>query len=346
MVSLQHEYGIFGGRDGDFVIHLLRGLKKPVVTTLHTVLERPTPGQRVTLRTVCALSDVVVVQADGAVDVLVDVFDVPREKVVMIPHGAPDVPFLDSAFYKRSIGTEGRRVLLTFGLLSPNKGIEYAIEAVARLVEEFPDLLYVVVGATHPEVKKRHGERYRLSLERLVREKGLQNNVVFHNRFVSDEELGLPALRGHLPYALSGRGADRFGYAGLCGGLREGGCFHPLPVRAGSAGRGPGSPRPLPESCRHGGRPEAAARRPGAEGKDGQKCLHVRPEDDLAGRCPGIRAAVWGCPPGACGFSGGRGLRVRESVRNAWLVESSPAGACAWRALDRVWAGGCSRCTR
>jgi glycosyltransferase involved in cell wall biosynthesis len=189
VVSLQHEYGIFGGRDGDFVIHLLRGLKKPVVTTLHTVLERPAPGQRLTLKTVCALSSVVVAQADGAVDVLVDVFDVLRGKIVVVPHGAPDVPLLDSAFHKRSIGAEGRRVVLTFGLLSPNKGIEYAIEAVARLVDEFPDLLYVVVGATHPEVKKRHGERYRFSLERLVREKGLQSNVVFHNRFVSDEEL-------------------------------------------------------------------------------------------------------------------------------------------------------------
>lgn len=189
VVSLQHEYGIFGGEDGNLVLHLLKGMKKPVVTTLHTVLEQPTPGQRATLKTVCDLSTAVVAQARKAVDMLVDVFDVPREKIVMIPHGAPDVPFLDPAFYKKSRGTEGRRVLLTFGLISPNKGIEYAIEAVARLVEEFPDLLYVVLGATHPEVKKRHGESYRLSLERLVEERGLQDNVVFHNRFVSEEQL-------------------------------------------------------------------------------------------------------------------------------------------------------------
>ena len=189
VVSLQHEYGIFGGEDGNLVIHLLKGMKKPVVTTLHTVLEQPTPGQRVTLKTICALSTVVVVQARRAVDMLADVFDVPRGKIVMIPHGAPDVPFLDPAFYKKSIGAEGRRVLLTFGLMSPNKGIEYAIEAMARLADEFPDLLYIVLGATHPEVKKRHGESYRLSLELLVKERGLQDNVVFHNRFVSEEQL-------------------------------------------------------------------------------------------------------------------------------------------------------------
>ena len=189
VVSLQHEYGIFGGENGNLVIYLLKGLKKPVVTTLHTVLEKPTAGQRETLKTICGLSTLVVAQASKAVDILVGVFDVPRDKILLIPHGTPDVPFLDPAFYKHQCGTEGRRVVLTFGLISPNKGIEYAIEAMSLLVREFPDLLYIVLGATHPEVKKRYGESYRLSLERLVKERGLEDNVVFHNRFVSREQL-------------------------------------------------------------------------------------------------------------------------------------------------------------
>ena len=188
-VSLQHEYGIFGGEDGNHVIHLLRTLKRPVVTTLHTVMDEPTPGQRETLRTICALSTFVVVQTQRAVDMLDQVFGVPRKKIVMIHHGTPDVPFLDPAFYKDQCGAEGRRMILTFGLINPNKGVEYAIEALSNVVSEFPDVLYIVLGATHPEVKRRFGESYRLSLEQLVKEKGLANNVVFHNQFVPKEQL-------------------------------------------------------------------------------------------------------------------------------------------------------------
>lgn len=188
-VSLQHEYGIFGGEDGSHVIYLLRALKRPVVTTLHTVMNKPTPGQRETLRTICALSTFVVVQAQRAVDMLHEVFSVPRRKIVMIHHGTPDVPFLDPAFYKDQCGAEGRRMILTFGLINPNKGIEHAIEALSKVVADFPDVLYTVLGATHPEVKRRLGESYRLSLEQLVKEKGLENNVVFHNQFVTKEQL-------------------------------------------------------------------------------------------------------------------------------------------------------------
>jgi len=189
VVSLQHEYGIFGGEDGNHIIHLLGNLKKPVVTTLHTVIREPTPGQHETLKTICELSTLVVVQARHAISILTEVYGVPEEKIVMIHHGAPDVPFLDTSYYKEQFQAEGRPVILTFGLLNPNKGIEYAIEAMSRVVKEFPDVLYIVLGATHPEVKRRYGEQYRLSLERLVKENGLEQHVVFHNRFVTLEQL-------------------------------------------------------------------------------------------------------------------------------------------------------------
>ncbi|MGB3906167.1 MAG: glycosyltransferase family 4 protein [Anaerolineae bacterium] len=189
VISLQHEFGIFGGEDGSHIVYLLENLEKPVVTTLHTVLEEPTSQQRDILKAVCALSTVLVVQAERAIGMLTQIYDVPEEKIVMIHHGAPNVPFLDSSYYKDQFQAEGRRIILTFALLSPEKGIEYAIEALADLVEEFPDLLYIVLGATHPEVKRRHGEEYRVSLEALVKSKGLGAHVTFHNRFVELEEL-------------------------------------------------------------------------------------------------------------------------------------------------------------
>jgi len=189
VISLQHEFGIFGGSDGSYILDLLENLTRPVVTTLHTVLEEPTPGQLETLRAVCAHSRSVVVMANKAIELLESVYDVPREKILLIHHGAPDVPFLDPVYTKDQFQAEGRRVILTFGLLSPNKGVEVAIEAISKVVKEFPDLLYIVLGATHPEVKRRFGDVYRLSLERLVKSLGLQENVVFYDRFVTLEQL-------------------------------------------------------------------------------------------------------------------------------------------------------------
>jgi len=189
VISLQHEFGIFGGEDGSHIVYLLENLKKPVVTTLHTVLQEPTSQQREVLEAVCALSTVLVVQAERATGMLTDIYNVPEEKIVTIHHGAPNVPFLDPSYYKDQLQAEGRRVILTFGLLSPEKGIESVIEALADVVEDIPDVLYMVLGATHPEVKRRHGEKYRISLERLVKRKGLGAHVTFHNRFVELEEL-------------------------------------------------------------------------------------------------------------------------------------------------------------
>lgn len=189
VVSLQHEFGIFGGEDGSDIIHLLRRLKKPLVTTMHTILEKPTAGQQETMEQICRLSASVVVQTKKAVKMLQDGCGLPGEKVVMIDHGTPDVPFLDSFYYKEQLQAEGKKVLLTFGLLGPNKGIEYVIEALPDVVSDFPDLLFIVLGATHPGIRARYGEDYRNMLEKMVKDKGLTGNVTFCNQYVSIEEL-------------------------------------------------------------------------------------------------------------------------------------------------------------
>jgi len=189
VINVQHEYGIFGGRDGENLLTFLDVVRKPVISTLHTILKEPSDSQKEVLEEVCNLSTEVVVLANKGKQLLRDVYDVPPEKVSMIPHGAPDVPFLDTSYYKEDYGIEGRPVILTFGLLGPNKGIEVAIEAMEQVAERFPESLYIVLGATHPHVKREKGEEYRLNLERMVRERGLQNNVVFHEMFVPLDEL-------------------------------------------------------------------------------------------------------------------------------------------------------------
>lgn len=188
-VCLQHEYGIYGGTCGSHLLSMLRRLRRPLVATLHTVLKDPNEQQKLVLQEVTRLCDRVVVMADIAKEFLHDVFDVPLEKIALIPHGIPDVPFVDSNFFKDQFGVEGRRVLLTFGLLSPGKGIEYAIDALPPVVQKHPDVVYIVLGATHPHVKADNGEEYRNSLIRRVNELGLQDNVIFVNRFVDYKEL-------------------------------------------------------------------------------------------------------------------------------------------------------------
>lgn len=189
VVSVQHEYGIYGGVAGSHLLALLRELRMPVVTTLHTVLRSPDSNQRKVLEEIAKLSDRLVVMGRRAADFLTEIYGVPREKIARIPHGIPDVPFVDPNFYKDQFGVEGKLVLLTFGLLSPGKGIEFVIEALPEILERYPNLIYVVLGATHPKVAREEGESYRLFLERLAAERGVAANVLFHNRFVSTEEL-------------------------------------------------------------------------------------------------------------------------------------------------------------
>jgi len=189
VVNLQHEFGILGGADGSHVLTLLSSLKKPVVTTLHTVLHEPTKGQLETLQEICRLSSLVVVMADRARNMLRDIYGVPEEKILLIHHGVPDVPFMDPSYYKDRFHVEGRRVILTFGLLNPNKGIEVGLDALHEVVKTHPDVAYIVLGATHPEVKRRHGEEYRLSLQQRAAKLGLSHNVLFHDWYVTLEEL-------------------------------------------------------------------------------------------------------------------------------------------------------------
>ena len=189
LVCLQHEYGIFGGPAGSHILRLLRRLKMPVVTTLHTVLREPDANQRIVMDEIAALSDRLIVMSEHSSQLLQEVFGVPGEKIDVIPHGVPDLPFGDPNYYKDSSGTEGKAVLLTFGLLSPNKGIERVIEALPRIVAEHPEAVYVIVGATHPHIRRREGDQYRLQLQALARKLGVERNVMFHNRFVSPEEM-------------------------------------------------------------------------------------------------------------------------------------------------------------
>ncbi len=189
VVSLQHEFGIYGGQDGAFILTLLGNLKKPVVTTLHTVLEKPTDTQKETLRAISSLSQLVIVMAKRAWDMLREIYEIPEEKIRFIHHGVPEVGFVDPGFYKDQFGVEGRQVILTFGLLNPNKGIEVGIDAIAEIVDTFPDVAYFVLGATHPEVKKLYGQSYLVSLEQRAKESGVARNVIFHNRYVTLDEL-------------------------------------------------------------------------------------------------------------------------------------------------------------
>lgn len=189
VVCVQHEYGIYGGENGSYIFELLGELRMPIVTTLHTVLTNPSPGQYSVLRRLTQVSDRVVVMSQKARNVLEEQYKVPKEKIVFVPHGIPDVPFVDPNFYKDQFGVEGRQVLLTFGLLSPGKGIENVIEALPDIVRTHPDVVYIVLGATHPNVRREHGESYRLSLQRKARELGVDGHLIFHDRFVSLEEL-------------------------------------------------------------------------------------------------------------------------------------------------------------
>ena len=189
VVSLQHEYGIFGGPAGANVLALLESLRMPVHTTLHTVLAEPAADQRRVMAEIIRRSARLVVMTDRGRSLLEEVYGVGPERIDVIPHGIPDMPFVDPNFHKDRFGMEGANVLLTFGLLSPNKGIEQMLQALPQIVARFPKTVYVVLGATHPHLLREQGEDYRSGLERLSRSLGVEKHVVFHNRFVDMQEL-------------------------------------------------------------------------------------------------------------------------------------------------------------
>ena len=189
VLCVQHEFGIYGGPAGSHLLALLKEVRMPVVTTLHTILSEPDAAQRKVMKELAARSDRLVVMAHRGAEILREIYDVPDTKIDIIPHGIPDLPFIESSYYKEQFGVEGRQVLLTFGLIGPSKGIEYVIEALPEIVRQHPNVVYLVLGATHPHLMAREGEQYRLSLERLAEERGVQEHVIFYNRFVSLDDL-------------------------------------------------------------------------------------------------------------------------------------------------------------
>lgn len=188
-VCLQHEFGIFGGPAGAHVLELLRATEARVVTTLHTVLERPDADQRRVMEQIIERSDRLVVMARKGAQILVERYSVPPGRIALVPHGIPDAPLCSTAVAKHRLGVSGRPVLLTFGLLSPNKGLDVMLEALPEVVRAAPDLVYLVVGATHPNLRHAEGERYRMSLATRARSLGLEGNFRLVDRFLELPDL-------------------------------------------------------------------------------------------------------------------------------------------------------------
>ena len=189
IVCLQHEFGIFGGPAGSHILAFLRELRMPVVTTLHTILHEPQADQRRVMQELISLSTRLVVMTERGRRMLQDIYNAPPAKTDLIAHGIPDMGFVDPSYFKDQFDVEGKVVLLTFGLLSPNKGIEHVLNALPSILAEFPDVVYIVLGATHPNELREHGEVYRLSLEILAKKNKVEKNVIFYNRFVDLENL-------------------------------------------------------------------------------------------------------------------------------------------------------------
>ncbi|HWQ49918.1 MAG TPA: glycosyltransferase family 4 protein [Methanosarcina sp.] len=189
IVCLQHEFGLFWGNAGDYIFALLSGINKPVISTMHTVIREPELEYRVSTEKLIRYSEKLIVMSQTAVEMLKDVYKAPEDKIELIFHGVPDYPFNNCSKYKKKLNLEGSPLVLTFGLLSQNKGIESMLEALPEVVSQYPDLVYLILGATHPVIKKNFGETYRLYLQNKVSELGLEKNVVFNDKFVEKEEL-------------------------------------------------------------------------------------------------------------------------------------------------------------
>ena len=189
VVSLQHEYGIFGGEAGGNIIELLSRLEMPIVTTLHTILAEPATAQRDVMHRIIDASTKIVVMSDKGLELLRSVHEVPARKIEVIPHGIPDLPFLETRHAKAKLGFHDKKIILTFGLLSPSKGIETVIDAMPGIIKSCPNVVYVILGATHPNLVRREGEVYRDRLTSRVKELGIQDHVVFFNQFVEQSTL-------------------------------------------------------------------------------------------------------------------------------------------------------------
>jgi len=189
LISLQHEFGLFGGEGGSHITLLLNHLKAPVVTTLHTILEKPSPEYFEVLIDICDKSETVIVMNKRGIQMLIDIYGVPKRKIKLIPHGIPDISFSLKNSHKQSLGLSKRKIILTFGLIGRNKGIEVMLKAIPSIIKKHPDILYIVLGMTHPEVVKHEGHSYKNELLNLVKDLNIQNNIIFYDKFVSDPVL-------------------------------------------------------------------------------------------------------------------------------------------------------------
>ncbi len=192
IVNIQHEFGLFGGWYGEYLVHFLKHIKKPVVTTFHSVIPgypKPTKKRFEVVREIAKYSKKIVVISGYGKDILVDLYGLQPEQIAIIPHGIPKIKFKNEKKAKKALGLSGRTIISTFGLLSKRKGIEFAINAMPRIIKETPDALYLVIGETHPLVRREEGEKYRNRLKKLVKKKGLNNYIKFYNKYLSLQEI-------------------------------------------------------------------------------------------------------------------------------------------------------------
>lgn len=186
---VQHEYGIFGGEDGSYILQMIKSLKMPVITNLHTVLENPSQGQYKVMQGLAKYSDRLLVMSKKAIDILINVYGIDKKMIAFVPHGIPDASYRSPGVFNNLFGLENKDVILTFGLIGPDKGIETMIKAMPAIVKEHPNTVYLILGQTHPHILEKSGDTYRHDLQRLVNSLGLENHVIFHNKFVKLETL-------------------------------------------------------------------------------------------------------------------------------------------------------------
>lgn len=189
VIHIQHEFGIFGGEFGKYIIPFMERVKKPIVTTFHTVLEEPGAERKKIVQEIARKCKAIVVMIGAAADRLEKIYGIEREKIVIIPHGVPDIPYGPTLHYKTELGYENNIILSTFGLINPGKGIEYVLQALPRIITKYPTLKFLVIGATHPTLVKKEGEVYREKLQKIVEQNKLEKNVEFINRYLSLDEV-------------------------------------------------------------------------------------------------------------------------------------------------------------
>jgi glycosyltransferase involved in cell wall biosynthesis len=287
VVSAQHEFGIYGGPAGSHLLAFLRDVHMPVVTTLHTLLRDPSPDQRAVMKQLDTLSNRFIVMAHRGKDFLKEIYGIASEKIDVIPHGIPDIPFIDPNFNKDQFGVEGKTVLLTFGLLSPNKGIEYVIAALPEILAQHPNVVYIVLGATHPNLLAREGESYRLKLERLAEDRGVTRNVIFYNRFVEIGELKeLIGVADIFITPYLNESQITSGTLAYSFGAGKSSHFHPLLACAGVAGERSRHPGAVRQCGSNSGGSDPLSFRSGPHDGNAQTSMETWTWNDLVGCSP------------------------------------------------------------